>query len=133
MAQDVLSFMENRKENRSWYRGSRIAVSVSSYFFKLWFYGIVNTFLVNMIKKNSNARSFAGSRWYICLTDAAVARELATRERPWATNLDHRSAIDALQGLSKGLKGRQTILYPCSCLMDVGICFFEEAKRRGKC
>ncbi|KAA0038672.1 uncharacterized protein E5676_scaffold455G005750 [Cucumis melo var. makuwa] len=28
MGRDVLSFMENRKENRSWYRGSRIAVSV---------------------------------------------------------------------------------------------------------
>ncbi|KAJ7965795.1 Pesticidal crystal cry8Ba protein [Quillaja saponaria] len=28
MGQEVLSFMENRKENRSWYKGSRIAVSV---------------------------------------------------------------------------------------------------------
>ncbi|CAI0467807.1 unnamed protein product [Linum tenue] len=28
MGQDVLSFMENRKENRSWYKGSRVAVSV---------------------------------------------------------------------------------------------------------
>ncbi|XP_065880895.1 uncharacterized protein [Euphorbia lathyris] len=28
MGQDVLSFLENRKENRSWYKGSRIAVSV---------------------------------------------------------------------------------------------------------
>ncbi|XP_059637232.1 uncharacterized protein LOC132279312 [Cornus florida] len=28
MGQDVLSFLENRKENRSWYRGSRIAVSI---------------------------------------------------------------------------------------------------------
>lgn len=28
--QDVLSFLENRKENRSWYKGSRVAVSVSS-------------------------------------------------------------------------------------------------------
>lgn len=30
MRQDVLSFLENRKENRSWYKGSRIAVSVST-------------------------------------------------------------------------------------------------------
>ncbi|XVE55589.1 hypothetical protein DITRI_Ditri03aG0171200 [Diplodiscus trichospermus] len=29
MGQDVLSFLENRKENRSWYKGSRIAISVS--------------------------------------------------------------------------------------------------------
>lgn len=29
MTQDVLSFLENRKENRSWYKGSRITVSVS--------------------------------------------------------------------------------------------------------
>ncbi|XP_022768426.1 uncharacterized protein LOC111312441 isoform X2 [Durio zibethinus] len=28
MGQDVLSFLENRKENRSWYKGSRIAVSI---------------------------------------------------------------------------------------------------------
>ncbi|EEF48602.1 conserved hypothetical protein [Ricinus communis] len=28
MGQDVLNFLENRKENRSWYKGSRIAVSV---------------------------------------------------------------------------------------------------------
>ncbi|KAJ7958937.1 Pesticidal crystal cry8Ba protein [Quillaja saponaria] len=28
MGQEVLSFMENRKENRSWYKGSRIATSV---------------------------------------------------------------------------------------------------------
>ncbi|KAI3915893.1 hypothetical protein MKW98_004334 [Papaver atlanticum] len=28
MGQDVLSFLENRKENRSWYKGSRVAVSV---------------------------------------------------------------------------------------------------------
>ncbi|CAN1340875.1 hypothetical protein LINPERPRIM_LOCUS39003 [Linum perenne] len=28
MGQDILSFMENRKENRSWYKGSRVAVSV---------------------------------------------------------------------------------------------------------
>ncbi|TMW99778.1 hypothetical protein EJD97_001966 [Solanum chilense] len=28
MGQDVLSFLESRKENRSWYKGSRIAVSI---------------------------------------------------------------------------------------------------------
>ncbi|KAI5654995.1 hypothetical protein M9H77_32182 [Catharanthus roseus] len=28
MGQDVLSFLESRKENRSWYKGSRIAISV---------------------------------------------------------------------------------------------------------
>ncbi|CAK9151391.1 unnamed protein product [Ilex paraguariensis] len=28
MGQDVLSFLENRKENRAWYKGSRIAVSI---------------------------------------------------------------------------------------------------------
>ncbi|CAL5348876.1 hypothetical protein CsSME_00035553 [Camellia sinensis var. sinensis] len=28
MGQDVLSFLENRKENRSWYKGSRIAISI---------------------------------------------------------------------------------------------------------
>ncbi|CAI9291706.1 unnamed protein product [Lactuca saligna] len=28
MGQDVLSFLENRKENRSWYKGSRVAVSI---------------------------------------------------------------------------------------------------------
>ncbi|KAL1817630.1 hypothetical protein ACET3Z_020204 [Daucus carota] len=28
MGQDVLSFLENRKENRSWYKGSRTAVSI---------------------------------------------------------------------------------------------------------
>ncbi|KAM1203766.1 hypothetical protein ACFX13_020079 [Malus domestica] len=28
MGQDVLSFLENRKENKSWYKGSRIAVSI---------------------------------------------------------------------------------------------------------
>lgn len=28
MGQDVLSFLENRKENRSWYKGSQIAVSI---------------------------------------------------------------------------------------------------------
>lgn len=28
MMQDVLSFLESRKENRSWYKGSRIAVSI---------------------------------------------------------------------------------------------------------
>ncbi|KAG8499306.1 hypothetical protein CXB51_005812 [Gossypium anomalum] len=28
MAQDVLGFLENRKENRSWYKGSQIAVSI---------------------------------------------------------------------------------------------------------
>ncbi|KAF8023348.1 hypothetical protein BT93_F0754 [Corymbia citriodora subsp. variegata] len=28
MGQDVLSFLENRKENRSWYKGSRITVSI---------------------------------------------------------------------------------------------------------
>ncbi|KAI4388701.1 hypothetical protein MLD38_001006 [Melastoma candidum] len=28
MGQDILSFLENRKENRSWYKGSRVAVSV---------------------------------------------------------------------------------------------------------
>lgn len=28
IGQDVLSFLENRKENKSWYKGSRIAVSV---------------------------------------------------------------------------------------------------------
>ncbi|KAI3689183.1 hypothetical protein L2E82_47133 [Cichorium intybus] len=28
VGQDVLSFLENRKENRSWYKGSRIAVSI---------------------------------------------------------------------------------------------------------
>ncbi|KAJ9166490.1 hypothetical protein P3X46_021237 [Hevea brasiliensis] len=28
MGQDVLNFLENRKENRSWYKGSRVAVSV---------------------------------------------------------------------------------------------------------
>ncbi|KAM5573473.1 hypothetical protein ABKV19_013159, partial [Rosa sericea] len=28
MGQDVQSFLENRKENRSWYKGSRVAVSV---------------------------------------------------------------------------------------------------------
>ncbi|KAK3030728.1 hypothetical protein RJ639_036532, partial [Escallonia herrerae] len=28
MGQDVLSFLENRKENRSWYKGARIAVSI---------------------------------------------------------------------------------------------------------
>ncbi|XP_030934042.1 uncharacterized protein LOC115959685 isoform X1 [Quercus lobata] len=28
MGQDVLSFLENRKENRSWYKGSRIAVTI---------------------------------------------------------------------------------------------------------
>ncbi|KAA8538165.1 hypothetical protein F0562_027773 [Nyssa sinensis] len=28
MGQDVLNFLENRKENRSWYKGSRIAVSI---------------------------------------------------------------------------------------------------------
>ena len=27
--QDVLSFLENQRENQSWYKGSRIAVSVS--------------------------------------------------------------------------------------------------------
>ncbi|RVW65613.1 hypothetical protein CK203_033106 [Vitis vinifera] len=27
MGQDILSFLENRKENRSWYKGSRVAVS----------------------------------------------------------------------------------------------------------
>ncbi|KAK4844350.1 hypothetical protein QYF36_019149 [Acer negundo] len=30
MGQDVLSFLENKKENRSRYKGSRIAVSVST-------------------------------------------------------------------------------------------------------
>lgn len=30
LSQDVLSFLENRKENRSWYKGSRIAVTVST-------------------------------------------------------------------------------------------------------
>ena len=30
LLQDVLSFLENRKENRSWYKGSRIAVTVSN-------------------------------------------------------------------------------------------------------
>lgn len=30
LLQDVLSFLESRKENRAWYKGSRIAVSVSS-------------------------------------------------------------------------------------------------------
>ncbi|CAA6658860.1 unnamed protein product [Spirodela intermedia] len=29
MGQDVLSFLENRKENRSWYKGSRVAVAVN--------------------------------------------------------------------------------------------------------
>ncbi|XVF09220.1 hypothetical protein REPUB_Repub07fG0073300 [Reevesia pubescens] len=29
IGQDVLSFLENRKENRSWYKGSRIAVSTN--------------------------------------------------------------------------------------------------------
>ncbi|BAS81026.1 Os02g0760200 [Oryza sativa Japonica Group] len=28
MGQDVLSFLENRKENRAWYKGARVAVSV---------------------------------------------------------------------------------------------------------
>ncbi|KAK9063154.1 hypothetical protein SSX86_017024 [Deinandra increscens subsp. villosa] len=28
MGQDVLGFLENRKENRSWYKGSRVAVSI---------------------------------------------------------------------------------------------------------
>lgn len=28
MGQEILSFLENRKENRSWYKGSRVAVSV---------------------------------------------------------------------------------------------------------
>lgn len=28
MGQDILSFLENRKENRSWYKGSRVAVSI---------------------------------------------------------------------------------------------------------
>ncbi|OVA01803.1 hypothetical protein BVC80_9075g46 [Macleaya cordata] len=28
MGQDVLSFLENRKENRSWYKGSRVAVAI---------------------------------------------------------------------------------------------------------
>lgn len=28
MGQDVLNFLENRKENRSWYKGSRVAVSI---------------------------------------------------------------------------------------------------------
>ncbi|XAR48510.1 hypothetical protein NMG60_11031358 [Bertholletia excelsa] len=28
MGQDVLSFLENRKENRSWYKGSRIVISI---------------------------------------------------------------------------------------------------------
>jgi len=32
LIQDVLSFLENRKENKSWYKGSRIAVSVSILF-----------------------------------------------------------------------------------------------------
>ena len=38
ISQDVLSFLENRKENRSWYKGSRIAVSVSwrAQFFCFW-------------------------------------------------------------------------------------------------
>lgn len=32
LTQDILSFLENRKENRSWYKGSRIAVLVGSTF-----------------------------------------------------------------------------------------------------
>lgn len=30
MSQEILSFLENRKENKSWYKGSRVAVSVSN-------------------------------------------------------------------------------------------------------
>ena len=30
LQQEILSFLENRKENRPWYKGSRVAVSVSS-------------------------------------------------------------------------------------------------------
>jgi hypothetical protein len=31
MGKDVLSFLENRKENKAWYKGARVAVSVSSF------------------------------------------------------------------------------------------------------
>lgn len=44
---------------------------------------------------------FSGSGWHFCITDATVAWKFTAREGFGATQINHGSAVNALQGCSK--------------------------------